>query len=174
MTILPARTSQAQQISILYLAEWNSSIELQLYWPEVSWGLLLTHQNISICIYKNTRLCGECKGEGKVGRWMRSRLIWLSVESYVATVAIIATHQCQHFTLLYTIIVITVPCLKIEFCDSFRLNLLKTQYSILKTWPILFFEMVDISPDLQRKEKKRQSPAMVWLASVNTFYFTLL
>ena len=65
--------------------------------------------------------------------------------------------QSQHFTLLYTIIVITVTCLKIEFCDAFRLNLLNTQYSILKTWSILFFEMVDISPDLQRKEKNTKS-----------------
>ena len=78
-----------------------------------------------------------------------------------------------YFIPLNTILVITVTSLKIEFCDAFRLNLLNTQYSILKTWSILFFEMVDISPDLQRKEKKRQSPAMVRLASVNTFYFTL-
>ena len=33
-------------LSIL-ITERNSSIELQLYWPEVSWGLLLTHQNIA-------------------------------------------------------------------------------------------------------------------------------
>ena len=32
---------------VLYIADWNSSIDLQLYWPKVSWGLLLTHQNIA-------------------------------------------------------------------------------------------------------------------------------
>ena len=34
-------------IHIWNMAEWNSSIELQLYWPKVSWRLLLTHQYIA-------------------------------------------------------------------------------------------------------------------------------